>query len=118
MDGVMNTRQRLEKILLQKNSDDLISRRITLDEIDDLIHGTKTYYLLHKQSTGTGQNRIEHIRGDKLLSFLKDYIEPDSGDGLELDVFPETMHWHLSFTIDGLIYYSVDSQQASPESKK
>lgn len=116
MDGAMKARQRLEKILLHKENKAL-NRSIELCEIDNIIHSNKTYYVLHKQAISANGDRLEYIRGHKLLHFLKDYIEPESGDGLDIDIFPETMHWHLSFTIDGLIYYS-EQATAAPDNNK
>jgi hypothetical protein len=117
MDGTMKARQRLEKILLHKDNKTL-NRAIELSEIDAIIDNNQTYYILHKQAISANGDRLEHIQGQKLLRFLKDYIEPESGDGLDIDVFPEAMHWHLSFTIDGLILYSEQASVASPKNNK
>ena len=78
---------------------------VSLNVALELISSSQRYYVLHEFSRQQDLNKLYQVGGDSLSFFLRDYIQPDEGDGLDMLVFPEDTSWCLIFEIDGNISY-------------
>ena len=72
---------------------------IDLDAALALIDGFLNYYVIHNINA----ENVYEVAGDRLSEFLINYIEPESGDGLDMCVFNRQANWCLCFDIDGSI---------------
>lgn len=78
---------------------------VSLNVALELISPSQRYFVLHEYSTQQDLNKLYQVGGDSLSFFLRDYIQPNEGDGLDMLVFPEDSTWCLIFEIDGNIIY-------------
>ena len=107
---MINQLATISNLQVKKNDVDLSrlhsltqEHRISHGDLVDIIQHELDYLVLHNIAVNNGVNTLYRVCGKDLLKFLIDYIESDEGDGIDMKVFPESLHWCLSFDIDGSI---------------
>ncbi len=74
---------------------------IEVNTVHDFIQRDQLYHVIHNLMINGNTHKQNLVRGDSLSLFIRDYIEPGIGDGLDMLVFPENGDWCLVFDIDG-----------------
>lgn len=97
----LQTLESLSQVLRQMPE----QRSIELDEIFEIIEEDEVYFVVHNIALKGNTDKRYQVHGDSLNIFIRDYIQPGFGDGLDMHVFPEQGNWCLIFEIDGHITF-------------